>query len=275
MRVVDADGAGVARYRYDPYGNLIYSTGSFVDINPLRYRSYYYDSETGFYYLQSRYYDPELGRFINADDVTATGQGMLGHNMFAYCLNNPIFFEDDQGESATIAGGICGAIFGFIGTVISESTDNVNGIRWDKVLQCTISSSAAGAFAGFIADASIATFGAVPAMLISAGGGALASAVNSVFVQYTLKGDIDDKKVISDAILGGVTNGLCTGTSSQLDSLVNGVKEGVKYAGRQVSAEVAYGLNTWGNFAVNDFLPTLVTGFGALYGGLEYDYLVN
>ena len=51
MRVVDSDGNGVARYRYDPYGNLIYSTGSFVDINPLRYRSYYYDSETGFCYV--------------------------------------------------------------------------------------------------------------------------------------------------------------------------------------------------------------------------------
>ena len=100
MRVVDADGAGVARYRYDPYGNLIYSTGDLVSINPLRYRSYYYDSETGFYYLQSRYYDPEIGRFINADDFASTGQGILGHNMFAYCLSNPTNFIDHSGSAA-------------------------------------------------------------------------------------------------------------------------------------------------------------------------------
>ena len=195
--------------------------------------------------------------------------------MFAYCNNNPVFFEDDLGESATIAGGICGAVFGFIGAVVSEQKDNIDGIRWDKVLQCTASSAAAGAVAGFIADASIATFGAVPAMLISAAGGALASGINSGFVQHTLTGDVDPKKVTSDAILGGFTNGLCTGTSNQLDPLVDGIKAGINFAGKQVSAELAYGLNTWGNFAINDFLPTFVTGFGALYGGVEYDYLVE
>jgi RHS repeat-associated protein len=59
-------------------------------LNPLRYRGYVYDTETGFYYLQSRYYDPQIGRFLNADAYASTGQGLLGNNMFAYCLNNPI-----------------------------------------------------------------------------------------------------------------------------------------------------------------------------------------
>ena len=49
-----------------------------------------YDVETGFYYVSSRYYDPEVGRFINADSLVSTGQGILGNNMFAYCLNNPV-----------------------------------------------------------------------------------------------------------------------------------------------------------------------------------------
>ena len=66
-------------------------------MNPLRYRGYVYDTETRFYYLQSRYYDPEIGRFLNADSYASTGQGILGNNMFAYCQNNPIVYVDPFG----------------------------------------------------------------------------------------------------------------------------------------------------------------------------------
>ena len=69
--------------------------------NPLRYRGYVYDTETTLYYLQSRYYDPELGRFINSDVLVSTGQGILGNNMFAYCLNNPVRYIDSEGQEAT------------------------------------------------------------------------------------------------------------------------------------------------------------------------------
>ena len=62
-------------------------------------RSSLFDAETKFYYLQSRYYDPELGRFINADTFASTGQGILGNNMFAYCGNNPISFSDPSGHA--------------------------------------------------------------------------------------------------------------------------------------------------------------------------------
>ena len=68
--------------------------------NPLRYRGYVYDRETGFYYLQSRYYDPIKGRFISPDAFVSTGQGILGYNMFAYCLNNPVNFIDSAGNMA-------------------------------------------------------------------------------------------------------------------------------------------------------------------------------
>ena len=97
MYLVDANGVQVAAYDYDPYGKIITATGDFAEINPLRYRGYYYDSETGFYYLQSRYYDPEICRFINADSYASTGQGFIGYNMFAYCGNNPIVFLDCRG----------------------------------------------------------------------------------------------------------------------------------------------------------------------------------
>jgi len=71
--------------------------GTLADLNPFRYRSYYYDEETYFYYLQSRYYDPAIGRFINADAFYYTGQGVLGYNMFAYCGNDPVVFSDPFG----------------------------------------------------------------------------------------------------------------------------------------------------------------------------------
>ena len=89
----------VASYTYDPWGKIISSSGTLADINPLRYRGYYYDSETGFYYLQSRYYDPEIGRFINADSYASTdATGLLSTNMFAYCENDPVNRSDPSGE---------------------------------------------------------------------------------------------------------------------------------------------------------------------------------
>ena len=90
----------VATYEYDAWGNILSSSGSLAEINPLRYRGYYYDSETGFYYLQSRYYDPQNRRFINADSYASTGQGFVGTNMFAYCNNSPVFLVDSYGNMA-------------------------------------------------------------------------------------------------------------------------------------------------------------------------------
>ena len=94
----------VATYEYDAWGNIVSSSGRLAEINPLRYRGYYYDSETGFYYLQSRYYDPVNRRFINADSYASTGQGFIGTNMFAYCNNSPILFVDHDGNDAEAVG---------------------------------------------------------------------------------------------------------------------------------------------------------------------------
>ena len=103
VKLVTESGAVVASYEYDAWGNILSQSGSMADRNPLRYRGYYYDSETGFYYLQSRYYDPATRRFINADDYASTGQGLLGTNMFAYCRNSPVIRIDLYGkEDVTI-----------------------------------------------------------------------------------------------------------------------------------------------------------------------------
>ena len=99
--LVSASGTRVVTYTYDAWGNLLATTGSLAatlgEQNPLRYRGYVYDTETGLYYLQSRYYNPGWGRFINVDAYLSTGQGFNGHNMFAYCGNNPISRYDVGG----------------------------------------------------------------------------------------------------------------------------------------------------------------------------------
>ena len=98
VMLLDASGTTVAEYNYDAWGKVLSFSGSLAEVNPLRYRGYYYDRETGLYYLQSRYYDPEIGRFINADTFASTGQGILGCNMFAYCGNEPVIRADPSGQ---------------------------------------------------------------------------------------------------------------------------------------------------------------------------------
>jgi len=103
IRILNNYSEVVTEYTYDAWGKVLTTTGSLASTvgayNPFRYRSYYYDSETGFYYLQSRYYDPVVGRFLNADAFVSTGQGFSGNNMFAYCGNNPVIRTDDGGFS--------------------------------------------------------------------------------------------------------------------------------------------------------------------------------
>mgnify|MGYP002771227767 FL=1 len=98
-RVISADGTILASYTYDAWGNVLTSEGSLATSNPIRYRGYYFDTETSLYYLQSRYYDPAVGRFINADRYATTGQGIHSCNMFMYCENNPVYNADPEGAN--------------------------------------------------------------------------------------------------------------------------------------------------------------------------------
>ena len=102
VAVYNESGTKVATYTYsDAWGNhsVTYSNGggsTGAQYNPFRYRGYYYDTDLGMYYLQSRYYDSKICRFINAD--SALYHSMLGYNMFAYCDNNPVNYYDPTGE---------------------------------------------------------------------------------------------------------------------------------------------------------------------------------
>ena len=106
--ITDTQGNVLITYYYDAWGTTtsIYNPDTthgltLATINPLRYRGYVYDWEVGLYYLQSRYYIPEIGRFLNADGYTSTGQGIIDCNMYAYGLNNPITYYDPTGYSAS------------------------------------------------------------------------------------------------------------------------------------------------------------------------------
>ncbi|MBQ3011166.1 MAG: DNRLRE domain-containing protein, partial [Oscillospiraceae bacterium] len=150
--IIDSIGVTVVEYEYDAWGNILSVTGSLASTfgakNPFRYRGYYYDTETGFYYLNSRYYDPQVGRFINADEPILLGAngGIMGYNMFAYCLNNPVcrmdilgtnsvaIFDDDfdpSDDDKDIAGGNMsnGSLGGFWNAFCGSLKDGLNGLQ--------------------------------------------------------------------------------------------------------------------------------------------------
>lgn len=104
VALISPAGEKVVTYAYDAWGNLVhltYTQYSLVFYNSFRYRGYYYNRESGFYYLGSRYYDPTTGRFLNPDGSVNANGDMSGFNMYAYCSNNPVMHSDSKGTSAT------------------------------------------------------------------------------------------------------------------------------------------------------------------------------
>jgi RHS repeat-associated protein len=170
--LMDESGVRVVEYIYDAWGKLISTTGTLATTlgadNPFRYRGYYYDTETGLYYLTTRYYDPEVCRFISADVYMSTGQGVLGGNMWAYCLNNPLIYEDSQGKigilGTLLIGTAIGAAFGFIGNCIT------NLIAGDNILDGWALATISGAATGLLATSGLGVAGqAIGNAIISAG----------------------------------------------------------------------------------------------------------
>lgn len=132
----DMSGSVVVEYKYDAWGNMVYkSPGTLADINPYRYRGYRFDVETGYYYLQSRYYNPQIGRFISADGLVGEKGNLLTQNMYAYAGNNPVMNVDPNGYEITI-GAILTAVsivvlttvlIYYISVMTSDSALTMNG----------------------------------------------------------------------------------------------------------------------------------------------------
>ncbi|MDR0850850.1 MAG: RHS repeat-associated core domain-containing protein [Christensenellaceae bacterium] len=137
--VLNSSNVVVAQYVYDAWGNctIVTDVDGIGTLNPFRYRGYYYDVETGLYYLKSRYYDPQTGRFINQDDISYLQPSVInGLNLYAYCLNNPIAHTDPNGNVIPIlllfgVAALVGAGVGFGVSVGTQwATNGWNDINW-------------------------------------------------------------------------------------------------------------------------------------------------
>ena len=116
VALYSANGTLLVTYSYTAWGQTFYTpNGAPTQAvnNPFRYRGYYYDKDLDIYYLNSRYYDQYVGRFISADAYVSTGQGFVGYNMYAYCNNNPVMLVDPHGTyAASISYNIYGSAIG-------------------------------------------------------------------------------------------------------------------------------------------------------------------
>ena len=137
IRIVDTNGGTQATYTYNAWGKLMDCSGWLATTNPIRYRGYYCDTETGFYYLGSRYYDPGIGRFINADETSnlAANGDFTSLNLFAYCGNNPVSRIDNNGDIwNVVAGAVIGgltAAFPGSSSLISAGISAIESINSD------------------------------------------------------------------------------------------------------------------------------------------------
>lgn len=179
VAVYDGNGAKYGEYAYDAWGkcSVIYDKDGIATKNPYRYRGYYLDKETDLYYLNSRYYDPEVGRFLSADSLGYMDpERVNGLNLYAYCNNNPVMYIDPDG---TLAGVIIGIIIGAIAVIGAITIGTIAGVTaasngaggWG-----IIGSALLGALVGAIIGAIIGFVLVVMAPAIEAGASAIGAA---------------------------------------------------------------------------------------------------
>jgi len=183
VAIYSSTGTILATYKYNAWGETtkIYSNGgasTTAAYSNLTYRGYYYDTDLSMYYLQSRYYDPAICRFINADAYISTGHSIAGYNMFAYCNNNPVNMADATGNlpffviTAAI-GAVVGAVVG--GIVAAKNDGNV----WTGVGIGAAAGALIGTGAGMAAGAALAGNITATTGAVMVGGGTLVSTVGT------------------------------------------------------------------------------------------------
>ena len=207
--IVDSNHNVVVSYTYDEWGAKVSVTGSMAGTlgvqNPFRYRGYCYDEETGWYYLQSRYYDPVTGRFLNTDgQINST---ILGANLFAYCENNPVMRADSNGQFWHIVGGaVIGGLIGGISSIVGQAISG-NGINWAEVGV----SAASGALTGAI-TAACPGMGALATGLIHGAVGAGTYAATELVNGRT--------PTLGGTLAAGITSGVLAGVTKAISNKI-------------------------------------------------------
>ena len=243
--IVDDTLTMVVEYTYSPWGEILSTTGDEADtigvINPFRYRGYYYDEETGLYCLNSRYYDPETGRFINADttDILTASPTSSGYdkNLYAYCDNDPISRADNSGEFwHIVAGAVAGGLISGVTSVLSQAILNKGNINWQEVGTATLAGMASGALAATGVGLAGQIFGNVAISMAN-------SAADQIIENQGFN-NFSTGKMIIDGVIGGVSGkmgGAGVGNiklddaaklmnKNAIEALRNGTKNGVRGA---------------------------------------------
>ena len=207
--LVNASGTQVVSYTYDPWGAPMSTGGTMAAtlgaVNPLRYRGYVYDTETGLYYLSSRYYNPVWGRFINADTAAVVAaspdKANWDKNLFAYCDNDPVNRKDDGGEFWHIiaAGAINGAISAINNAVTQIHEKGSDNFDWGQVFIA----AAFGCANGVLTSCGVFSFGAVIAL--SGVLGAAESVASDLRSNYTGEQSYSTGQIIGHAIVNAST----------------------------------------------------------------------
>ncbi len=206
IAILDDIGRLVCRYAYDAWGNVTICDERPDNVswyNPLRYRGYVYDWETNLYYLQSRYYSPKWGRFLNADIFVSTGQGVLGNNMYAYCNNSPVCNKDSAG------GFLCTAIGALIGGGLGAISAAIEGKTGNEFWASVASGAVSGAISGAAADVIIVTGGSAAVVAgVMAGAGAV-GAIAGDGVESLITGEnMNWEETATNACWGAATGAL-------------------------------------------------------------------
>ena len=158
--IASADGTVIANCYYDAWGYPEDITGNteIANLNPLRYRSYYYDTESELYCLNTRYYSAEIGRFINADGyevINADHENMVQYNLYNYCFNNPITFSDDTGDWPEWAINLTKVAIGAVAIGIGVAATVATGGAAVPVLVASVKIAVASAAVGAAVGAGI------------------------------------------------------------------------------------------------------------------------
>ena len=213
----------MAKYSYDAYGNhqvlnpngTSNTSSSFIgNINPIRYRSYYFDSETGFYYCKSRYYVPYLRRWLTMDSLSYLDkEDMQGTNLFAYCKNNPVMYTDESGQMPEWAYWVIGIGVIALLAVATVVTAGIAGVGIGTAFGAGFAGAAigAGASGAVVTIASSAFAGAV----IGAGMGMISGALYGGLSTLSLSGALSGagKGFMWGSILGAISGSLRGGIS--------------------------------------------------------------